>query len=388
MADEHFEAGPSALARVLVCRASVIASRGLPDNESAAALTGTRRHRLLEICAKSRLYPDEFPTGDEWAEFTDEDREQVGDVLDYLRDFLGTFPGKLHVEVDVDLSMYWPGMKGRADLVIVADRTVVVIDAKFGRHPVPATSPQMKAYAVGIVELYRGIFEFDDVICAVAQPSADHYDEALYTPAELSEWAAGVMVPALAEAFGPAPTYTPDPDACKFCRAGGVCEPRKAAHFDEVVRMLDALPPDPRRLTAAEVGAVLDASVRYDKYVEAVRTHAELELTAGRPIPGHKLVESRTVRRYVETDKALPALCGALRAMRPELSEADALAAVSRRTPITLTAAEKLIGKSHAVFAAVTVKPAGKAALAPADDPRPEFHPLAHISASLDTVEI
>lgn len=386
MAEAHFEAGPSTLARVIACPGSVIASRGLPDMQTGAASRGQALHALTEICLKTGNTPADFPNDGEWAIYGDSESEAVSAIVEYVSDRRREFPGVLLVEFTVDLQAIWPGMFGKADVAIVSGRTLVILDAKFGRIQVEASTPQLRAYALGLLAEFDYL-EFDTVVCIIAQPFIGHFDEVRYTPAELAAWAAEVLVPALTEAYGPAPRFNPSPDTCRFCRARAVCAVRKAVHYDAVAVLLDEAP-EVSLLTPDEVARLLPAFANFEAYIDDVKDYAIRELCSGRPIPGHKLVEGRSIRKW-QNPAATPAeLAVALHEKRPELAPADALALVTTVAPVNLTTAEKLLGKSHPVFQRLTVKPQGRPMLAPESDSRPAYFPGAAVIDALDAIEI
>ena len=78
----------------------------------------------------------------------------------------------------------------------------------------------------------------------------------------------------------------------------------------------------------------------------------------------------------------------ALRSKRPELPPADAATLVTATSPITITAAEKLLGRGNPCFASLTVKPQGRPTLAPESDARPPYAPSGSVSEALDAVDL
>jgi len=384
--EKHFEAGPSKLDRVIACPGSVVASRGIEEGPMQAAEHGKRLHTLLELCLKNRTTPADYPSDGEWAVYTEEDREAVEAVVRHVHALLDEFPGELLVEVEVDLSAYFPGLIGRVDVAIVSGTTLIVIDAKFGRVPVSATTAQLKAYALGLVEAYSYL-SFDRILCDIAQPFAQHFDMADYTPEALANWAAQVMVPALQEAYGPAPRFSPTPEACKYCRARAVCAVRKAAHYDAVAAALSDAP-EISLLSNAEIAELLPRFDSFEAYMNDVRDFATRELLAGRPIPGFKIVEGRTIRKWVDSPKAIKGLLDAIAQKRPELDAAAATSLVTLTSPITITAAEKLLGRGNPCFASLTVKPSGRPTLAPESDSRPHYAPSEAVADALDAVDL
>jgi hypothetical protein len=380
--EQHFEAGPSKLDRVIACPGSVVASRGIDEGPMVAAEHGKRLHTLLEICLKKRTTPADYPTDGDWAVYSVDDRDAVDEVVCHIRELLDEFPGELLVEVDVDLADYFPGLIGRIDVAIVSGKTLIVIDGKFGRVPVPAETAQLKAYALGLIEDYSYL-SFEQVICVIAQPFIHHYDEVRYTPDDLSRWAAEVMVPALREAFGPAPRFNPVAEACRYCRARAVCAVRKTAHYDAIAAALDDTH-EVALLSNAEIAELLPRFDNFEAYMNDVREFATRELVAGRPIAGYKIVEGRSVRRWASTKTAIDGLLDALIQKRPEMSASAATSLVTVTSPITLTAAEKLLGRGNPCFASLTVKPQGRPTLAPESDARPPYAPSEAIADALD----
>lgn len=384
--ERHFEAGPSKLDRVIACPGSVAASRGMDEGPMPAAEHGKRLHTFLEVCLKERSTPADFPFKLGWEVYSDEDREAVSAVVEQVREWLNEFPGELLIEADVDLSAYFPGLIGRVDVAIVSNTTLIVIDAKFGRHVVPATTAQLKAYALGLLAAYSYL-SFDEVICVIAQPLAQHFDEVRTTPGALEAWATEVMVPALQEAFGPAPRFNPSLEACRFCRARAVCAVRKAAHFDGVAAALDEAP-EVSLLSRTEIAELLARFDCFESYLNDVRDFATCELLAGRPIPGYKLVEGRAIRKWANPSVAISGLRDAVLQKRPELDAAAAAALVTLTAPITITAAEKLLGRGNPCFATLTVRPPGRPTLAPESDSRPQYAPSEAVADALDAVDL
>ena len=382
----HFEAGPSRLDRVIACPGSVVASRAIEEAPMPAAEHGKRLHRFLETCLLARTLPADYPDEGEWALFGPEDREAVAAVVHFVRDLQEAYPGPLLLEAEVDLQGYFPGLVGRADVAILSGRTLVVVDAKFGRHVVAATSAQLKAYGLGLLEAYPAL-SFEEVVLVIAQPFARHFDELRTTPDALVEWARQVMVPALEEAFGPAPPVRPSEAACRFCPARALCATRKAEHHDAVVAQLDAAG-DVALCSRSEIAAMLANAERFEAYINDVRDFALRELLAGRPIPGFKLVEGRALRKWANEKRAIGDLQAALLSKRPDLAPEAAQALITTVSPITISAAEKLLGRANPCFATLTIRPQGRPLLAPQADARPAFVPAQAVGEALESVPL
>lgn len=102
-------------------------------------------------------------------------------------------------------------------------------------------------------------------------------------------------------------------------------------------------------------------------YAKCLQDYAQQQLQQGAVIPGWKLVEGRSTRRFIDQDAAFKAM------------EASGIqeAMLYERSPISLTAAEKLLGKKHfaEVCGGYIEKPKGKPTLAPESDKRPAYDP-------------
>lgn len=91
-------------------------------------------------------------------------------------------------------------------------------------------------------------------------------------------------------------------------------------------------------------------------------------LLAGRSLPGWKLVQGRSTRKWTDQEAAFRQM---------ERSGIDE-AMLYTRTPISLTVAEKMIGKKKfaELMSAFITKAPGAPKLAAASDPRPEYNAL------------
>ena len=122
---------------------------------------------------------------------------------------------------------------------------------------------------------------------------------------------------------------------------------------------------DPRLLSNAEIGEWLVQAQDIADYVKALEVYTHQQLLEGNPVPGWKLVEGRSVRQFTDTDAAFTAMQQA--GVDPAM--------LYERKPISLSAAEKLLGKKHfnEVCGGFVVKPQGKPTLAPERDNRPAY---------------
>ena len=115
--------------------------------------------------------------------------------------------------------------------------------------------------------------------------------------------------------------------------------------------------PDPAELTEEQVITVMDNAKLLTTWIGKVEAYAQDRMVNGHEIPGYKLVRKISRRRYTgDAEKALSSLLGD--------------AAFKPQELITLSAAEKLVGKAKYEGLGITVKPEGDITVAPENDRR------------------
>ncbi|WP_446923914.1 DUF2800 domain-containing protein, partial [Klebsiella pneumoniae] len=76
----------------------------------------------------------------------------------------------------VDFTKWVPEGFGTSDVVVLSDKTIEIIDLKYGKGvPVDAyLNPQLMLYALGAVDKYDIIYEFETVRMTIIQPRLDN----------------------------------------------------------------------------------------------------------------------------------------------------------------------------------------------------------------------
>ena len=126
-------------------------------------------------------------------------------------------------------------------------------------------------------------------------------------------------------------------------------------------------------MSLAEIGEKILPNLKLlEQWTKAVQHRAYEALELGLDVPGYKMVEGRSLRRWSnekEVSKKLEA----------SLDEDD----VWQRKLVTVAQAEKLIGKKAFVelFADDVSRPTGKATIAPESDKRPALTPALEFDA-------
>jgi len=192
----------------------------------------------------------------------------------------------------------------------------------------------------------------------IYQPRIPHVDEAEMDIRELYDWAREELVPKAKLAAAGEGKYRAG-EWCRFCPARTQC--RTLAELQLGMARYEFR--DPQLLTEEELSDVLGRAGELVSWAEAVKDYALATALKGRRIPGWKIVESRANRRF--TDDA--------EAARRVREETDKDPYETRM--LSVSAMEKLLGKKKfaELLSDLTVRPAGKPALVPEADKRPEM---------------
>ena len=152
---------------------------------------------------------------------------------------------------------------------------------------------------------------------------------------------------------------------CRFCKAYPSCR----AWQEKYGPLADFKPyADPATLSDEELADWLQKVQGLAAYAKDLEEYAQQALLEGRTLPGWKLVQGRSTRKWTDQDAAFRQM------------EADGIdeAMLYTRTPITLTLAEKMIGKKKfaETMSAFITKAPGAPKLAAASDPHPAYDRL------------
>lgn len=378
---KHALLGASSAARWIACPPSARATENLPDEESEYAAEGTRAHEVCEAhlrhCLKywgaGRVAPilgesirlDGPP--DDPAEMV----RAANQYIDFIHEQWALFPHKpsVFIEQEVDVGQWVPEGFGTRDCLMIGDGILHIVDFKYGKGvPVsPVRNPQLMYYALGAYALFDGIEEIDTVRMSIVQPRIQEEPETWeLSLADLLTWAREVLTPAAQMAWKGEGEFCPGPH-CKdhFCKVYPNCR----AWQDKYGPLAGFEPlPQPAALTDEELGDWLRKVQGLAQYARDLEDYAQTALLEGRSLPGWKLVAGRSTRKWVDQDAAFKQM------------EADGTneAMLYTRTPISLTVAEKMIGKKKfaETMSAFITKAPGAPKLAQDSDPRPAYNPL------------
>lgn len=309
----HAILSPSSSERWLNCTPSARLAEEAGSKTSEYTEEGTTAHELAEYALKSWIYGtfypecDDLPVPQEIASnkyYSEEMKEAILRYVDFVTgEFYemqkGPFGGPVatYLEEKLDISKYAPDSFGSADVSLVSEQIVHIIDLKYGKGvKVPAESPQFKMYALGVLAKFGGP-KVKRVRMSVAQPRLNHYDTIEMGVSDLLEWAEEVLKPKAKLAYEGKGEQVVG-SWCQFCPVKATCR----AQRNEIMRDFEDHP-DTLLMTDEEIVDMLSKIDRYKSWLESINQYAYSEAVKGKKWDGYKLVEGRSARKIVEPDK-------------------------------------------------------------------------------------
>ena len=358
----HAVLSASSSHRWLNCNPSARMEQEFEDRTSAAAAEGTAAHALCEYKLQKALG---LPTGDRPVSQYDGDEMEIctDGYVEFILETLAE--AKQHcsdpmvlIEQRLDFSCYVPDGFGTGDCIIVADKTLHIIDFKYGQGILvdAEENPQMMLYALGALRLYDFLYDIQKVSMTIYQPRRDNVSTWEIAVDDLLEWAHNFLKPRAEAAFNGEGEFTPGP-WCQFCKAAVRCRARAEAKL-QLAQYEFARPP---LLTDAEIQDILGKLDDLTKWAAEIAAYAQdAAVNHGKHWEGFKLVESRTTRRYINENAVIAAVYEA--GYDPYEKKVHGI-----------TAMQKILGKKQfdALLGHLIEKPQGKPTLVPVTDKRP-----------------
>lgn len=376
----HAALGASSADRWMNCPASVRLQENIPgDGSNEYSREGTTAHAVLEMALKRNCEPHFWiDTMVEGVLVTEDMADAVATCIEVVKEVQHEHSDAvLDIERRFSLAALNPPseMFGTSDVILrlPSARRLVVIDYKHGQgHAVAAKgNPQLRYYGLGAtlaVERDIGPGRIDSIELVIVQPRAVHadgiirrevmpYDDLVIFSEDLLAAAHTALDPVSVPVAGP---------WCRFCRAQAICPAQRAmvAVAAQTDFMDEVRPPLPETLAPDMLVRVLEARPIIESWLKAVVLYAEGELSAGREVPGYKLVAKRAMRKWVDDEKAIEARCADLGVSPDEYQE---------RKMKSVASLEEVVGKKSFTgqFEDLIVKESSGFTLAPAADSRP-----------------
>lgn len=358
---KHAVLSASGAHRWLHCLPSARLELEFSNNESGAAAEGTAAHALCEHKLKKTLHmrskrPISDYNTDEMEEHSDAYVEFVMEQLEVAKQ--SCKDPLVLIEQRLDYSCYVPDGFGTGDCIIIGDKKLHIIDMKYGMGIIVSAieNPQMKLYALGALEIYDSLYDIEEVSMTIFQPRRENFSTWTISVKELKDWAENELKPKALMAYDGKGEYLPG-DWCTFCRAAVKCRARAEEKL-KLAQLEFKLPP---LLTDSEIEEVLFKLSDLTKWANEIMDYAtDAAVNHGKEWHGFKVVEGRSVRKYKDEDAVA------------EAAKANGYKDIYRKSLITLTEMQKLMGKTkfEEILGDLIYKPPGKPTLVPLLDKR------------------
>lgn len=315
---DHAILSPSSAKRWIHCTPSALLAEAEGSKSSVYAEEGTLAHEIAEHALTQYLEGIYDPIIDEALPIKDEHLKNPLfsiDMANYIRDYCDYVIGenyemqkadglsKMILERKVDITDYAPDSFGSVDVVLVSDKTIHIIDLKYGAG-VKVTADhneQMMMYALGALKAAASK-DITNIQMTIAQVRLDHYDTFEMSKGELLDWAEKVLKPAAKAAIQGKGKQVIG-SWCGFCPVKAQCRAQRdaiLADFDEK--------PEPLLLSDEEVTDLIGKIDTYKSWIESVNKYVYDRAIQGHKWEGYKLVAGRTSRVIKDEAKIRQAL--------------------------------------------------------------------------------
>lgn len=374
----HALLGASSAHRWLICPPIARLEEQFKDRGSSFAEEGTAAHELAELALAKRFkLMATRSVNTKLKKFRSENSYYDQSMEDYVETYCDLVEERVNhyqdavieLEQKVDFTKWVPEGFGTSDVVVLADNTIEIIDLKYGKGvPVDAyLNPQLMLYALGAVDKYDIIYEFETVRMTIVQPRLDNISTFEIDKEELLYWADNYVAPRAAQAWEGTGEWTITDDVVKFSKVRAQLRLRAERNFSLVDKY--ELKESPL-LTNEEIAEILDRAPEIKKWLDHVEQYAlSKALTEGEEFPGWKVVAGRSNRK-ISDEESLLFLLEAEGFEDDEILKPRALQAIGQL--------EKVVGKKR--FAELAsdfiVKPEGKPVLVAEKDKRPALNSM------------
>lgn len=375
---DHAILSPSSAKRWINCTPSALLAEAAGSKSSVYTEEGTLAHEIAEHALTQYLNGLYDPIVDEELPVNDEHLKNPLfsiDMANYIRDYCDYVIGEgyemaradgfseMFLERKVDITDYAPDSFGSVDVTLVSDKTIHIIDLKYGAG-VKVTADhneQMMMYALGALKDLGALRDIANIRMTIAQVRLDHYDTFEMSKSELLDWAEKVLKPAGKSAIQGKGKQIMG-SWCGFCPVKAQCRAQRdaiLADFEEK--------PEPLLLSDEEIVDLIGKIDTYKSWIESVNKYVYDRAIQGYKWEGYKLVAGRSSR--VITDEAK---------IRQELLNEFLEDEVLNIKLKGIGDLEKLLGKKvfNARFADVVQSRPGAPKLVPESAKGVEYNPL------------
>lgn len=315
---DHAILSPSSAKRWINCTPSALLAEAAGSKTSVYAEEGTLAHEIAEHALTRYLEGIYDPIIDEALPIKDEHFRNPlfgTDMANYIRDYCNYVIGenyemqkadgkcRMYLERRVNITDFAPDSFGSVDVVLVSDKTIHIIDLKYGAgvKVFADHNEQMLMYALGTLKSLESD-HIEKIRMTIAQVRLDHYDTFEMSKGELLDWAEKVLKPAAKMAIRGAGKQVIG-SWCVFCPVKAQCRAQRdaiLADFDEK--------PEPLLLSDEEIVDLIGKIDSYKSWIESVNKYVYDRAIQGHKWEGYKLVAGRSSRVIKDEAKIRQAL--------------------------------------------------------------------------------
>ena len=369
--EAHALLSPSSSHRWIHCTPSARLEENVEDKGSEFAEQGTCAHALCECKLRHLLGAEDLESIKEYQALRDKwhDKEMEVCTDDYVEIVWNKYQAALKedpraqllIEQRLDFSSWIPDSFGTADAEVVTERTLEVIDFKYGKgvEVSAVKNTQMMIYALGALGNYDLDYDIEEVRMTIVQPRLHNVSEWTITTEELKAWADSTLRERARIAYEGKGEQQAG-EWCRFCKVKARC----AALANEALAAYTQHT-DKTLISDDDMPSILGLIPAIKSWCTAVEDYATAQAIEGHKWSGFKLVEGRSIRKITDPDGL---------ASKLEFAGYPNIYKPSELLP--LGELEKYVGKK--TFAQLSEgyieKPAGKPTLVSEDDKRPEIN--------------
>ena len=310
----HALLSASSSKRWLTCSPSARLESTLPDPKRSKdgfdfSAEGTLAHEIGELkllLAYGQIneaeYQIKYDEATQSKYYNEELEDYVDTYVNYVRSQIGEGDRPLF-EQRVDFSDWVNDGFGTADVIILSQHKIRVIDLKFGKGvSVDATdNSQLRLYALGAYSKFREEFpNIREVEYTIHQPRLDSITTDGTTIEKLLDWANYFVKPKAKKAWNGTGDFIAG-DHCQFCRAKSQCRAR--SDFVNDLAKLEFR--DPPLLEDQEIDTVLSKAKQLNSWVNDVEDYVLTRAVEKDIVPaGYKLATTVTHRKIKDEEMA------------------------------------------------------------------------------------
>jgi hypothetical protein len=381
---KHALLSASGASRWLNCTPSAVLESKIKSTVSQYADEGTVAHALAELELKKYFalisnleYNKELKDIEETEYYDDAMAEYISDyVVFVVEQYNGYDSPAIFLEQHLDMQDYVPDGFGTSDVNIVSDSTLEIIDLKYGKGVAVSAeeNKQMMLYSLGAYNEFSYMGNILFIKMTIYQPRIDNYSSWLISVKDLLAWAESELKPKAKLAYKGEGDFVAG-DWCRFCKVKGTCRAFTNAQLEVAkldfsdLKNIKKMPADKSLLTDKEIALILQRTQQFKQWINAIEEHAlDQAVNHNKTWPDMKLVEGRSIRKYLDPIKVKQAL------IKKKYTETD----ITESKILSITKMEKFLGPSVFVkiLGKLIIKPSGSLTLVHKSDKRPEYNSL------------